>query len=79
MKVCHSIFSRYGYFDYCFSENDSDREEEDDSISELELAKLREKTRQAETEDEEFEKAFRSVLMVCANNIDFCTHIIMFC
>lgn len=41
-----------------------DVDEEDDSISQLELAKLMEKTRLAEQEDEEFEKTFRSVMMV---------------
>lgn len=39
-------------------------DEEDDSLSQHELAKLMEKHRLAKEEDDEFEKAFRSVMMV---------------
>lgn len=40
----------------------SDAEEEDDSMSELEIARLMEK-KQAEVDDEEFNKAFKSMMM----------------
>lgn len=48
------------------NDDEDESDEEDDSISKLELAKMLDKAKHAQAEDEEFEKALRSVMVVCS-------------